>query len=55
MKWPRGRYNGKRIGGIRLDVEFNLTFWMLRFYFDLQPWSIHIGPLHVWITMAYEK
>ena len=27
MKWPRGRYNGKRIVGIRFAIEIDITHW----------------------------
>ena len=27
MKWPRGRYNGKRIVGIRFTTQIDITCW----------------------------
>lgn len=27
MQWPRGRYNGRRIVGVRLHVRINLLMW----------------------------
>jgi hypothetical protein len=28
MKWPRGKYNGKRIVGIRFGVQIDITAWV---------------------------
>jgi len=32
LKWPRGKYNGKRIDGIKISLSIHLTYWnfMLR-------------------------
>ena len=30
MKWPRGRYNGKRIVGVRFAVRIDITDWAWR-------------------------
>jgi|GEM_PF-3858076 len=27
MKWPRGRYNGSRIVGLRFRVVIDVTYW----------------------------
>ena len=28
MKWPRGKYNGKRIGGFKVSVAVNFLWWL---------------------------
>jgi hypothetical protein len=56
IKWPRGRYNGKRIGGLELKIEINFAWWIWAIYWkSYSPVSFHAGPIHIWITAAYEK
>lgn len=55
MKWPRGRYNGQRIGGFTLKVEFNLCWRTWAIYWTAYGKSFHIGPLHIWMEPSYEK
>ena len=55
MNWPRGKYNGKRIGGFRIDFEFNLYRWAWGFNRNPFYRNFHIGPLHWWFEMVYEK
>jgi len=55
MKWPKGKYNGRRYAGVRIDFEFHV----------LRKWEIYIknhggiqtvilGPFHWWIQWAWE-
>ena len=55
MKWPRDRYNGKRIVGVEFKVQLDVTEWRWL------PWVMwrHVGYIHwlwfhVWITWSYE-
>lgn len=41
MNWPRGKYNGRRIGGFALRFEFNLTFWYWSVIWRSYSKSIH--------------
>lgn len=54
--WPRGRYNGRRIVGLRLDILFDVTIpiWNLCHPFPLYYGRcLGLGPLRIWITPAY--
>ncbi len=55
MKWVRGRYNGKRVGGFRVTLELNLAWigWSVRF--SKHNKYIHLGFIHIWFETAYEK
>lgn len=54
MKWPTGKYNGKRIEG--WEIKFQLRL--------LTPWSwclpnrygtcLGLGPLRIWFSATYE-
>ena len=56
MKWPRGKYNGKRVAGLSLKVRFNILWWS-RPRISLKPWSqyLHFGPIHIWWEPDYEN
>lgn len=53
MKWPRGKYNGKRIAGFKITFQFNILVW----YYAIYCWagipSIHVGPIHILIETVY--
>jgi hypothetical protein len=55
MKWPLGKYNGQRIGGIRITVELNFAWWVWAFKWNFCSHYLHIGPIHIWEETAYEK
>lgn len=55
MTWPRGKYNGERIGGIRVTMELNFTWWLLFFQWNIAIHTLHVGPIHIWVETAYEK
>jgi hypothetical protein len=53
--WPKGRYNGHRIGGFSIKAEINMAWWSWPFlYWKNHSRCLHIGPLHVWFDVAYE-
>lgn len=52
--WPRGRYNGRRVGGMVFKLEINLTWWTWAIVWKSYAKSIHAGPVHLWINTAYD-
>lgn len=55
MKWPRGKNNGQRITGVCIRFRFNLLWW----YWYFHPcwfgtFTLHAGPVHLWIELDYE-
>ena len=54
MKWPIGKYNGKKIAGFRLKFSVNVFFWMWKIQFSTWIKAIHLGPFHLWIEAEYE-
>ena len=56
MKWPVGKYNGRRIVGARIDVLLDIT---------IPPWDVclpdrygrclGLGPLRIWFHAEYES
>lgn len=56
MKWPRGKYNGLRVGGLKVKVEVNVLWWNWPKW-ELIGWCpyIHVGPIHIWWEKAFEK
>jgi len=55
MNWPRGKYNGQRIGGFTVKLEINLLWWVWHFAWTPCAKTIHLGPVHLWFEAAYEK
>lgn len=56
MKWPRGKYNGKRIGGFKVEFELNFA-WIMPFHFAWTSWShvLCIGPIIIRCDPTYGK
>jgi len=57
MRWPRGKYNGLRLGGFQIRVVFNLWWWAspkIKFVWSRWCHALHIGPLHIWADPTYE-
>jgi hypothetical protein len=54
MKWPRGRYNGKRIIGLVVKVRFDVLWW--GFHLP-NRWGtcLSFGPFHIWVERAFEQ
>lgn len=42
MRWPRGKYNGRRITGLSVKVRFDISMilWKPRIRLDYQPFAI---------------
>ena len=55
MKWPRGRYNGRRIVGIEFYIVIDVTDWRW-----IPVIGHHVGMFHwlfwrSWTQAAYES
>lgn len=55
LKWPRGRYNGKRIVGIRISLTVNVRRWHVWLKRRHLPYSIALGPVRGWVEPSYES
>jgi len=53
IRWPRGKYNGRRITGVEITFKLNIFWWA--FTVHKYSWSIHVGPFHLWVATAYES
>jgi hypothetical protein len=53
MRWPRGKYNGRRIGGFEIRVRLNLFWWAWGLP-DRYGRCLSLGPLHVWLSTDYD-
>ena len=54
MKWPRGKYNGKRIVGFALKIKMNVCEWVL-YWPAPHGGSLGIGPFRIWLEANYES
>jgi len=45
MKWPRGKYNGKRMVGVKILFRINLLHWQWRFRGYGNDPILAVGPL----------
>lgn len=56
MKWPRGKYNGRRIGGIEAKLKINILWWIWLPAFSNIGGQIYIHWLcfYSWWSFSYE-
>lgn len=54
MRWPRGRYNGRRIVGVEVKVRINLRWWSLDWPSPRLGMCGSLGPVHVWLNWEYD-
>lgn len=54
MKWPRGRYNGKRIVGFEFHVYLDVTMWYWRPRFAGYVGGVHWLCFRTFTTASYE-
>lgn len=54
MRWPRGKYNGRRIVGFETKVRLDLSWWSLGLPSFRRGKCGSFGPIHVWIEAAYD-
>jgi hypothetical protein len=48
LRWPRGRYNGRRIDGFKIQVGVHLLFWNWR-----PRVSMNFGnPYVIWLCFS---
>lgn len=53
MKWPKGKYNGKRIVGFSIKFTIDITYWNFKFYWNFGQPAIVIGPLRINAEINY--
>lgn len=53
MKWPRGRYNGRRITGFQLKFIFDVRCWTVRVFTGWTKGFI-LGPFRWYLELDYE-
>jgi len=58
MRWPRGRYNGRRFAGIEIKLEINVLWWywlpILRLSY-IHGSYFHWLCFHVWWDPAWDR
>lgn len=54
MKWPKGKYNGRRIVGFYIKFRFDVLYWA---FHRRAPYGgcLSLGPFHIWFGFAYEE
>jgi hypothetical protein len=55
MNWPRGKYNGRRIGGIDIHLRLNVLWWKWRPYLTRYPFGFHWLCVHLWVQPEYDS
>jgi hypothetical protein len=54
MRWPRGRYNGRRVVGVRVAVSIDVTVWLWRPVVGQWVGALHWFCLRSWWGFEYE-
>ena len=54
MRWPHGRYNGRRIVGIAIRMEIDILTWWWGVRCQHGTLAIFMGPVHIWVDANYE-
>ena len=54
LRWPRGRYNGKRIVGITLSAEIDVMFWHLSWSWNFGEPYVFIGPVNFRAKLVFD-
>lgn len=54
QRWPRGKYNGKKIVGFTLHFRFDITYWSFRIGWDNYNPYLHFGCFHLRFEPAYD-
>ena len=49
MKWPRGKYNGRRIQGMRIAIAVHVREWRLR---SIMRWNFG-EPYFLWLCFTF--
>lgn len=53
-KWPRGKYNGKRIVGFHLSITVDVLFWILSCKWNFGEPYLYLGPVCFRIKAEYD-
>ena len=53
MKWPRGKYNGRRIVGFRVNIRVTVDFWSFRYSWNFGMPFVQIGPIRLGFELEY--
>lgn len=53
MKWPRGRYNGRRIVGVNARFVIDVTSWGFCLP-SRHGRCLQVGPVRMWLQAGYE-
>ena len=54
MRWPRGKYNGRRIVGFRVIIALDVRSWSLRWGSIDYGSAFCFGPWRIWLSAEYE-
>jgi len=54
LKWPKGRYNGKKIVGFKISIKIDILFWALTYKWNFGEPYLFIGPACFRFYAAYE-
>lgn len=48
INWPRGKYNGMRIDGVKISIAIHLSYWRLMpiFHFNFGE------PVFIWMCLT---
>jgi len=53
IKWPRGKYNGRRISGVIIKLRIDVLHWQL-LWGEINNRFWCLGPFGIWIETNYE-
>lgn len=55
VRWPSGKYNGRRIGGFQIDFKLNiLGWWKIKMRWCHGEPYLRFGPVYVCFKASYE-
>ncbi len=53
MKWPRGKYNGRRIVGVSMKIQIIVDYWGFGFQWNIGTKHIHVGAVLIHFETVY--
>lgn len=54
FRWPRGKYNGRRISGFSIKLDIDVLFWGFR-WGEINNTYWRLGVFGIWIETNYER
>lgn len=54
LRWPRGRYNGRRIVGFSVSLSVRVNCWRLFAVWNLGEPVLGIGPIRIKGGVVYQ-